>query len=166
MLRHFTVSAFVSVDTATGGATLLHFHALNRMWLPAGGHVEPDEDSVQATLRETKEETGLDVEILPTSEPLPYEQPPQLPAPVTIMVEDIADHPIDGRHQHIDQIYFTRPRVAGAELPAVPEGWIWVDAAALRSDSPISPQPDAEPVAIPEDVRVLGLAAIERAARG
>lgn len=166
MLRHFTVSAFVSIDTPSGGATLLHFHALNQMWLPAGGHIEPNEDPVQAALRETREETGLDVEILPTTEPLAYGHPPQLPAPVTIMLEDIPDHPIDGRHQHIDQIYFTRPRAVGAELPAVPEGWIWVDAAALRAASPISPQPDAEPVAIAEDVRVLGLAAIERAARG
>lgn len=165
MLRHFTVSAFVSIDTPDGGATLLHFHALNRMWLPAGGHVEPNEDPVQAALRETKEETGLDVEILPTAAPIHYKQPAQLPAPVTIMVEEIADHPVDGRHQHIDQIYFTRPRVAAELPPAVPHGWIWVDAAVLQSDSPISPRSDAEPVAIAEDVRVLGLAAIERAAR-
>ena len=162
MLRHFTVSAFISIE----GATLLHFHALNQMWLPAGGHVEPNEDPVQAALREAKEETGLDVEILPTTPPADYDEPPQLPAPVTVQVEDIPDHPVDGRHQHIDQIYFTRPHVADETRPTVPEGWIWVEAAELRSDSPISPQPDAAPVAIPEDVRVLGLAAIERAARG
>ena len=172
MLRHFTVSTFVSIDTPTGGATLLHFHALNRMWLPAGGHVELNEDPIQAALREAKEETGLDVEILPSSPAFDYGDPPQLSAPVTIMVEDIPDHPVDGRHQHIDQIYFTRPivgqdrRTWGAELPAVPKGWVWVDAAELRSDGPISPRPDAAPVAIPEDVRVLGLAAIERAVRG
>ena len=166
MLRHFTVSAFVSIDTPSGGATLLHFHSLNQMWLPAGGHVEPNEDPVQAALREAKEETGLDVEILPTVAPLDYEEPGQLPVPVTIMVEEIANHPVDGRHQHIDQIYFSRPRVVAALPPAIPRGWIWVDATTLQNDRPISPQSDAEPVAIAEDVRVLGLAAIERAARG
>ncbi len=157
-VRHLTVSAFVSHE----GRTLLHFHALNQMWLPPGGHVDANEDPPQAALREALEETGLAVTILPTSEPFDYETPAQLPPPVTIMVESIADHPRDGAHEHIDCIYFTRPRVeAGATVDA-PEGWVWVDAETLRSNRAISPKPDAAPVHIPEDVRVLGLAAIAR----
>ena len=158
MIRHFTVSAFVSLN----GRTLLHWHAKNQMWLPPGGHVEANEDTIQAAHREVLEETGLTVAILPTASPFDYAEPPQLPAPVTIMVEDIADHPVDGRHQHIDSIYFTRP-----EPPeqAIQEGWVWVSAEALRTNTPLSASEGAQAVEIAEDVRVLGLAAIERAGR-
>ncbi|PZC49693.1 MAG: ADP-ribose pyrophosphatase YjhB, NUDIX family [Chloroflexi bacterium] len=157
MIRHFTVSAFVS----TTEATLLHWHAKNQMWLPPGGHVEANEDTIQAAHREVLEETGLTVAILPTAPPFDYAEPPQLPAPVTIMVEDIAEHPVDGRHQHIDSIYFTRPQPP--EQP-IQEGWAWVSAEALRANTPLSASEGAPAVEIAEDVRVLGLASIERAA--
>ena len=161
MIRHFTVSAFVSVvDPDGNGRTLLHWHAKNRMWLPPGGHVEADEDTIQAVHREVLEETGLTVEILPTAAAFDYADPPQLPAPVTIMVEDIVEHPVDGPHQHIDSIYFTRPE---PEEQEVAPGWVWVTAETLRANEPLAPTPGAAAVEIAEDVRVLGMAAIERA---
>ena len=46
-----------------GDAVLLRMHDKYDMWLPPGGHVELDEDFVEATIREAKEETGLDVEL-------------------------------------------------------------------------------------------------------
>ncbi len=179
--KHFTVTAFVSTDDHT----LLHWHRGNRMWLPPGGHIEPDEDPIDAVQREVEEETGLRVTVLPTATPFDYDAPPQLPPPVTIMIEDIADHPVDGAHQHIDLIYFTRPSELRADaqrpapsrasqvgaatpqrtLRATPkEGWHWVSADDLRADEPIPPTPDATPVHIPQDVRVLGLASIDRVA--
>jgi len=161
MLRHPTVSAFVSTPTHT----LLHFHAKNQMWLPPGGHIEPNEDPTQAVHREVLEETGLQITILPTTAPFPYDEPSQLPPPVTIMIEDIAQHPVDGPHQHIDHIYFTQidPVPSPESQPTPTEtGWHWVDADTLRRNTPISPRPDAPPLLIPEDVRVLGLAAIQR----
>ena len=81
------------------------------------------------------------------------------------MIEDIAQHPIDGPHQHIDHIYFTQidPAPFPNTQPTPTEsGWHWVDTDTLRRNVPISPRPDAPPLHIPEDVRVLGLAAIER----
>ena len=168
MKRHFTVTAFVSAE----GATLLHWHAKNRMWLPPGGHLEPDEDPLEAALRETMEETGIAVTVLPTSEPFDFALPRQLPAPVTIMVESIPPSAGDPAHEHLDLIYFTRPQSEGR--PEVDDAgpstrWRWVDAATLQADAPLSlldgRMRDGDLSArVPEDVRVLGLAAIERAA--
>ena len=76
-------------------------------------------------------------------------------------MEDIADHPVDGPHQHIDSIYFTRPLPPEQEV--VP-GWVWATAEALRANQPLAPAPGEAVVEIAEDVRMLGLAAIERAA--
>ena len=148
MHRHFTVSGFVSV----GGRTALHRHPRLGIWLPPGGHIEADEDPVQAVLREVLEESGLAVEILPTGPRFLAAPPAQLVAPVKIGVYDI---PKDGvlaePHQHIDFIYFTRPLGADTALPDDGHDWTWFDAAALDS-----PEVNA-------DVRELGLAAIAAA---
>ena len=53
-----------------------------------GGHIEPDEDPVQAVLREVREETGLDVEIVGAL-PFAYAHPPQLAVPAAMAVYDI-----------------------------------------------------------------------------
>jgi len=156
--RHFTVSGFVTQQ----GATALHWHRLG-LWLPPGGHIEANEDPIEAVLREVLEETGIEVEIVPTAPQLGHREPAQLPPPVTIGVYDIPrDSMTDAPHQHIDFVYFTRP-VAGAslELPPGDEGWAWVDEAALRSDAPLARPGGSEAAAIPEDVRGLALASIE-----
>lgn len=48
---------------------LLVDHKLAGLWLPPGGHVEPNEDPKDTVLREAKEELGIDVEFL-LKEPL------------------------------------------------------------------------------------------------
>ena len=110
MERHFTVSGFLSHD----GRTALHWHRLG-LWLPPGGHIEPNEDPIQAVLREIEEETGVEALIVPTSTPYPHDDPRQLPPPVTIGVYEI-DEP-GNPHQHIDFVYFTRPRLRRARRP-------------------------------------------------
>ncbi|TAJ17891.1 MAG: NUDIX domain-containing protein [Dehalococcoidia bacterium] len=148
MHRHFTVSGFVSI----GGRTALHRHPRLRIWLPPGGHIEDDEDPVQAVLREVLEECGLPVEILPTGPRFIVEPPGQVIAPAKIGVYDIPrDGKLDEPHQHIDFVYFTRPLVADTALPDDGYDWTWFDAAAL--DSP----------EVNGDVRELGLAAIAAA---
>ena len=42
---------------------LLRIHDKYGRWLSIGGHIELDEDPVQAAIREAKEEVGLDIEI-------------------------------------------------------------------------------------------------------
>lgn len=144
--RHFTATGFVVSD----GSALLHWHRKVKAWLPPGGHIEPNEDPVQAVLREVREETGLITEIVGSAPDLGLTYPDQVAPPFTIMVEDIHD-PVDGFHQHIDMIYFCRP--VGPVEP-LNEGWRWVTrgdlAAAVHLDGHGG---EAEPP--PDDVRML-----------
>ena len=155
--RHFTVTGFVSHE----GRTALHWHRFG-LWLPPGGHIEENEDPIEAMLREVSEETGIEVEVVPTVAPFAHRQPPQLPPPVTIGVYDIErDGRTDGPHQHIDFVYFTRPREgAPLDLPKDGHGWAWVDEATLGENRPIAVTTGTPAVEIPEVVRLLGMAAI------
>ena len=158
MIRHFTVTAFVSA----AGRTLLHWHRKNQMWLPPGGHVEPNEDPIEAALREAEEETGFQVRLLPTTAPFLYEAPRQLPNPVSIMVEPIPATEAEAAHEHLDLIYFAQPASEGPST--LTAGWVWVARAELERNVPLTPSDGEDPLEIPEDARVLGIAAIDRAA--
>jgi 8-oxo-dGTP pyrophosphatase MutT (NUDIX family) len=60
---HITASCFI-VDPASQRILLHHHRRLDR-WLQMGGHVEPDESTIDAALREGTEESGLrDLELL------------------------------------------------------------------------------------------------------
>ena len=161
MHRHFTVTGFVSLD----GRTALHWHPRLDMWLPPGGHIEPDEDPLQAVLREVREETGLEVDVLPSAPAFAYAQPPQLPVPAAMAVYDIPrDGSLDEAHQHIDLIYFTRPRDVAPALPQDDDCWAWVDEVTLRKRGAL-PGAGGRSAAVAGDVRELGLAAIAAARR-
>ena len=162
MERHFTVSGFLSHN----GRTALHWHRLG-LWLPPGGHIEPNEDPIQAVLREIEEETGVEALIVPTSTPYLHLDPRQLPPPVTIGVYEI-DEP-GNPHQHIDFVYFARPRSPGeagtpelAGRPDQGEGWRWVSREELREPGALLAGPEGS-APVPEDVRRLALDAIEAA---
>ena len=153
--RHFTATAYVVADRKT----LLHWHLGLQMWLPAGGHCEPNEDPVQAAVREAREETGIDVEVIAPVDLLVCEEADGvrvLPPPAVILVEDIVrgDQPF---HQHIDHVYFTRP--VQSRKPVAPESWVWVGAEQLVARFSLS-APDGSLVPVAEDVRLLGLRAI------
>ena len=153
--RHFTATGFV----INGDATLLHWHHRVQAWLPPGGHIEPDEDPVQAVLREVKEETGLDVQIIPTQPTPKIPNLSQVAPPRTILVEDVYDQKV-GAHQHIDMIYFCR--VPGPR-PNPSEGWVWFTTDDL-SNGRSAPNPDGISETPPEDVVTLGLEGIRAAA--
>lgn len=59
-IKHFTASAIIIKDKKV----LLVNHKKLGVWLYPGGHVEKNETPDQAVIRETKEETGLDIEII------------------------------------------------------------------------------------------------------
>ena len=57
------VSYFAIVDPAHK-TMLLQDHLLAKLWVPAGGHVDPDEDPAETVRRECKEELGITAEFL------------------------------------------------------------------------------------------------------
>lgn len=141
---------------------MLHWHPKVKAMLPPGGHIEADEDPVTAVLREIREETGLVAEVIPRDMPVDVGYPRQLPPPETIMVEDI-DDPVVGPHQHIDLIYFCRLRDGQGDLhEGLRPGWQWVSENTLTAKDAVSLE-DGRLVSLPEDVRLLGLAALRRA---
>ena len=97
----FTVAIFVVHD---GKILLIHHRKLDK-WLPLGGHIELDEDPEQAALREAKEESGLDVELL-------GERPPTTgPGTRALIAPRFLDiHRINETHEHIGMIYWARPK--------------------------------------------------------
>lgn len=152
MIRHFTATGFVVHE----GCVALHWHPKVGAWLPPGGHIEQNEDPVEAVLREVLEETDIEVEVVSDPTPLGLDYPEEVSPPYTIMVEDIQD-PVDGFHHHIDMIYFCRPVEAS---PVLADGWQWVSRAELEGREPLSGYSGrVEPP--PEDVRRLGMRAID-----
>lgn len=118
--RDFTVAVFVVHDDHV----LLHKHAKLGMWLPPGGHIEPNELPDEAAIREVEEESGLAVELVgPRGVEVDDPHAPlQLIRPEGIQLEDISPG-----HQHIDLIYFAVPIHATREtLPGVLEGMRWM----------------------------------------
>ena len=153
-VRHFTATGFV----VHNGCVLLHWHKKVKAWLPPGGHIDENEDPVEATIREVMEETGLSVEVVIDENVIPLSYPVQIPVPATIMIEDIED-PVEGPHQHIDMIYFCR--LIGPSV-TLDHSWVWVSEEILESASSIFSHDGREfpVVPPPEDVQVLGLRAI------
>jgi 8-oxo-dGTP pyrophosphatase MutT (NUDIX family) len=105
----FTVAIFVVHDAKI---LLVHHRKLDK-WLPLGGHIELDEDPEHAALREAKEESGLDVELL-------GERPPTTsPGARALIAPRFLDiHRISATHEHIGMIYWARPRNGKLSLAA------------------------------------------------
>ena len=97
----FTVAIFVVHE---GRVLLVHHRTLNK-WLPLGGHIELDEDPEHAALREAREESGLEVELLGQRPPTTGPGTRALIAPRFLDI-----HRISETHEHIGMIYWARPR--------------------------------------------------------
>src|SRR5207244_2297321 len=113
---------------------VVHHRKLDK-WLPLGGHIELDEDPEQAALREAKEESGLDVELL-------GERPPTTgPGTRALIAPRFLDiHRITETHEHIGLIYWARPAKGTVTLATTEHHDIrWCSSADLdRLDPPMS----------------------------
>ena len=158
MIKHFTATAFV----VRGNATLLHWHQKLQQWMPPGGHIEENEDPVEAVLREVLEETGLVCRVAQSLPDHIFAYPEQVAAPYTILLEDI---PGPGEpHKHIDLIYFVTP-VDGAGHGTVDDPTLrWVSLVELRENGPLDVAGCGVSATVPDDVRELAVAAIQQVA--
>jgi 8-oxo-dGTP pyrophosphatase MutT (NUDIX family) len=97
----FTVAIFIVHD---GKVLLIHHRELNK-WLPIGGHIELDEDPEAAALREAREESGLEIELI-------GERPPTTGAGTRALIAPrfLDIHYINDTHDHIGMIYWARLR--------------------------------------------------------
>ena len=95
----FTSSVYIVYQNKV----LLRMHDKYNIWLPPGGHVELDEDPVQAALREAKEEAGLDVKIWDGEKKFTAggEDGVELIPPISLH-----RHFISPTHEHINMAYF------------------------------------------------------------
>ncbi len=119
---------------------LLRWHEKYHILIGVGGHVELNEDPVQAAIRECKEEVGLDVTIYDMSTP-----PPKLNAgskhlalPAHMNIHYIGG--VQEGHQHIDLLYYAK----SDSNVVVPENetdiWKWLTRAELEADTNIDPK--------------------------
>ena len=156
MERHLTVSGFVVQDERVA----LHWHRKIGAWLPAGGHIEQGEDPVEAALREVREEFGLEAAVLPLAPRLAYEDgPAQLEPPFTVL--ECYPEPDD---VHVDLVYLCRVVSGFPGRSYDPENAIvWFDTAMLEGGEAFVAS-KSRVVALPPDVRALGLEAIRRVA--
>ncbi len=103
----FTVAIFIVHERKI---LVIHHRKLGK-WLPIGGHIELDEDPEIAALREAKEESGLDVELI-------GERPPTTePGTRALIAPRFLDiHRINETHEHIGMIYWARPKSGTVQL--------------------------------------------------
>jgi 8-oxo-dGTP pyrophosphatase MutT (NUDIX family) len=101
---HEKIDFSVAIFVVHEGRVLLVHHRQLGTWLPLGGHIELDEDPEQAALREAREESGFDVELL-------GERPPTTePGTRALIAPRFLDiHRIHETHEHIGMIYWARP---------------------------------------------------------
>jgi 8-oxo-dGTP pyrophosphatase MutT (NUDIX family) len=159
MERHLTVSGFVVHD----GRVALHWHRKIGAWLPAGGHIEPGEDPVEATLREIKEEFAIKAEVIELAPRIHYDGgPAQIEPPFTVLI-----CPVEPGHEHVDMVYFCRLVSGYPGRSHDPENPIvWVDLATLKRGEGLPLSSCGVDIPVRPDVRALAVEAIRLAAAG
>ena len=94
----FTAEAFIVYKNKI----LLRMHYKLKVWMSVGGHIELDEDPVQAVIREAKEEVGLDIKVAGEVKPVENEiyNYREIIAP-----KHLGRHNITNTHEHVVFVY-------------------------------------------------------------
>lgn len=135
MRKHFSATVYVINIIDGEPKVLLHMHKKHHAWYGLGGHVEENEDTASAAIREAKEEAGITVKLL-TSHPLiQTEYTSELVAPILVF-----DQNIDNDHRHIDHIFVGTT----TDTPKMQEEFKWVSEGELDR---LDLQPDTRYIA-------------------
>ena len=94
IVREFLSTVFVVSD----GKVLMTWNNKVNNWIPIGRHIEPNELPCSSVVREAKEESGLDIELV---SPFDKSKTANLIQPVHIHLDNIRED-----HKHINLIYF------------------------------------------------------------
>ena len=97
MEKHFCVSVYI-YDEITRKILLVK-HKKMGMWVQPGGHIEPNETPEEAAVRETYEETGLNVELLGKRKPRDID---------FIVPLAIQNNKVKEDHYHMDFVYLAK----------------------------------------------------------
>jgi len=115
---------------------LIRLHEKYNIWIHVGGHVELDEDPVQAAIRECKEEVGLDI-IIYDAGPIPSELTTGNRHLITPAHMNI--HYVNDTHQHCDLLYYATSET-DVIIPENPgEQSVWL------TKEEVEKHPDMEP---------------------
>lgn len=101
--KHFTSSVWIITKTKPK-KVLLVFHKKFNLWIQPGGHIEKFENPVEAAIRETYEETGIDISFL-NKKVKKMKDSSFLPVPEFILEEKIPIFKDQPEHFHLDLMY-------------------------------------------------------------
>lgn len=93
IIREFLSTVYVVKD----GRVLMTWNNKVSNWVPIGGHVEPNELPCSSVIREAKEESGLDIELVAPHDKSKFAN---LIQPIHIHLDHIRED-----HKHINLIY-------------------------------------------------------------
>ena len=122
----FTVGVFIVYKDRV----LMRFHDKYHFWAFVGGHIELDEDPTETAVRESKEETGLDVTLWDGNQPYHYNARSASGAGNSLEIippVSMNRHFTSPTHEHVNMIYFakaTSDNVAPGEGEQQ-GGWKW-----------------------------------------
>ena len=102
--KHFTASVCIVTKEEPKRMVLVHHRKFNK-WQQPGGHVEPFENPVETAVRETKEETGIDISFILNNIEAIDPMTGSLPLPRFFLEETIPAIGEEPGHYHLDHIY-------------------------------------------------------------
>lgn len=128
--KHLTGSALIMTEELPHKILLVHHKKFN-VWIQPGGHVERDENPLEATIREAKEETGIDISFL-FKRVTEVSNTKMLPIPDFFLEEPIDPHGDEPAHFHLDSLYIAivpLQKVAKQEQESHDIGWFTLEEA-------------------------------------